>query len=250
MTQQTQSLRGRKYSGDLYARKYGSTDAFEKMGNVTELTTSQETETDELKSTGREDYGQAIEVETVPQPIQISLKFNTFDKHALARMLMGEAVDIGGAPQTIEETAVKASKTGWIKLAHNDIDPENFTLKNKTKQEIEKAKYQLNPRLGMVRLLDATGINDGDNLHYEGKTKGRKGFSIDANTLQSIPLELYLDGKDRISGNDGVLEVAHVVLSADGDINWFEDGWWEPGLTGTVVKDEGKPSMRFTEFVG
>lgn len=250
MTQQTQSFRGRKYSGDLYARKYGSSDGFAKMGNVTEFTTKSETEKDELKSTGRDDFGQAIEVETVPQPIEISLKFNTFDRHALARVLMGEAVDIGGVPEVINETAVKALKTGWIKLAHNDIDPENFTLKNKSKQDIEKTKYELNPRLGMVRLLDATGINDGDNLHYEGKTKGRKGFAIDANTLQSIPLELYLDGKDRISGNDGVLEVAHVVLSADGDINWFEDGWWESGLTGTIVKDEGKPAMRFTEFVG
>ncbi|MDO4897057.1 MAG: hypothetical protein Q3971_06815 [Moraxella sp.] len=250
MTQQTQSLRGRKYSGDLYARKYGSTDAFEKMGNLTELTTKSETEKEELKSTGRDDYGQAIEVETVPQPIELSLKFNTFDKRALARMLMGEAVDIGGAPQTIDETAVKASKTGWIKLAHSDIDPDNFTLKNKSKQTIEKTKYELNPRLGMVRLLDATGINDGDNLHYEGKTKGRAGFAIDANTLQNIVLELYLDGKDRISGKDGILEVAHAVLSSDGDINWFDDNWWESGLTGTAVKDEGKPAMRFTEFVG
>lgn len=248
MTQQ--NLRGRKYSGDLYARKWGSEDAFEEMGNVTEFTTKSETDKDELKSTGREDYGQAIDVEVVPQPTEISLKFNTFDKHALARMLMGEAVDIGGVPEVISETAVKALKTGWIKLNHSDIDPKHFTLKNKSKQEIVKAKYKLNPRLGMVRLLDSTGINDGDNLHYEGKTKGRKGFSIDANTLQSIPLEMYLDGKDRISGNDGVLEVAHVVLSADGDINWFEDGWWESGLTGTVVKDEGKPVMKFTEFVG
>lgn len=248
MTQQN-TLQGRKYAGDLYARKYGSSDTFEKMGNVTEFSTKSETEKNELKSTGRDDFGQAIEVETVPQPIEISLKFNTFDKHALARMLMGEAVDIGGVSAVINETTIKASKTGWIKLNHNDIDPENFTLKNKSKQEIEKAKYELNPRLGMVRLLDATGINDGDSLHYEGKTKGRKGFSIDANTLQSLPLELYLDGKDRISGNDGVLEVAHVVLSANGDTNWFEDGWWESGLTGTVVKDEGKPSMKFTEFV-
>lgn len=245
---QTQTLRGRKYSGDLYARKYGSSDGFFKMGNVTEFSTKTDTDSDELKSTGRADYGQAIEVETTPKPTELELKFNTFDKYALARMLMGEAVDFGGSPQTIAETQVKASKTGWIKLSHSDIDPANFTLKNKSKTEIEKSKYELNPRLGMVRLLDSTGINNGDTLHYEGKTLGRAGFSIDANTLQSMPLELYLDGKDRISGADGVLEIAHAVLSAKGDINWFDDKWWEAGLSGTLVKDEGKPAMRFTEF--
>lgn len=247
MTQQ--ALQGRKYSGDLYARKWGSEDAFEEMGNVTEFTTKSETDKDELKSTGREDYGQAIEVEVVPQPIEISLKFNTFDKHALARMLMGEAVDLSGLPQTIDETPIKAAK-GWIKLGHLDIDPDNFELKNESKSPIDKTNYELNTRTGSVKLLDEAGVDVGATLYFTGKTKGRAGFSIDAGTLQSMQLEIYLDGKDRISGNDGVLDVPHVVLSADGDINWFADDWWESGLSGTVVKEEGKPSMRFTEFVG
>lgn len=244
-----QNFRGRKYSGTLYARKYGSSDGFEKMGNVTEFSTKTDTDKEELKSTGRDDYGQAIEVEVISKPTEISIKFNTFDKYALARMLMGEVQDLVGTPKTIDETVVKANKTGWMKLADTDIDPANFTIKNKSKVNIDKSKYELNPRLGMVRLLDSTGINEGDNLYYNGKTKGRMGFVIDANTLQSMPLELYLDGKDRVSGADGVLEIAHAVLSADSNVDWFDDKWWESGLTGTLVKDEGKPSMRFTEFV-
>lgn len=250
MTQQTQTMRGRKYSGDLMGRTYGTANGFLKLGNVTELTTSQEIETDELKSTGRDDYGQAIEVETTPQPIKINIKFNTFDRDALARMLMGEAVDVGGSQETIDETPVKAKLKGWIKLGVLDIDPDNFELKNDLKSTIDKAYYELNPRTGMLKLKDGAGIDDGATLYFSGKTKGREGFAIDANTLQSIHLELYLDGKDRISGNDGVLEIAHVVLSTDGDVDWFSGDWMGSGLTGTIVKDEGKPAMRFTEFVG
>lgn len=250
MTIQTaKALRGRKYSGDLYARKHSSSEAFLKMSNVTEFSTKTDTEKDELKSTGRDDYGQAIEVEVMSKPTELSIKFDTFDKHALARVLMGEAQDLAGLPKTIDETQIKAIKTGWIKLGYTDIDPANFVLKNKSKQEIEKTKYELSPRLGMVRFIDTTGINDGDNLYYEGKTKGRAGFAIDANTLQSMHLELYLDGKDRVTGSDGILEIAHAVLSAESDINWFDEDWWEAGLSGTLVKDEGKPSMCFTEFV-
>lgn len=250
MAQQTQNFRGRKFSGDLMGRTHGAANGFLKLGNVTELTTSQEVETDELKSTGREDYGQAIEVETTPQPIKINIKFNTFDRDALARMLMGEAVDVGGSSTTIDETPIKAKLKGWMKLGVLDIDPENFELKNSLKTTIDKAHYELNPRTGMLKLNAGAGVDDGATLYFSGKTKGREGFAIDANTLQSIHLELYLDGKDRISGNDGVLEIAHVVLSADGNINWFEEGWLESGLSGTIVKDEGKPAMRFTEFVG
>ncbi len=241
-------LRGKKYSGILYARPWNTDKPFEQLGNVTEFNSSQEVEKDELKSTGREDYGQAVEVETRPQPTEVTLKFNTFDKYALARALMGVAVDVVGQVEVIAETTVKASKTGWIKLEHKDIDPANFTLKNKSKQEIDKTKYELNPRLGMVRLIDSTGINDGDNLHYEGKTLGRSGFVIDAGTLQNLPLELWLDGKDRITNKDGTLEIPHVVLASDGDINWFSDDWWESGLSGKVVKDTGKPAMTFTEY--
>lgn len=241
-------LRGKKYSGDVYARKYNSDEPFFKMGNVSELSTKSEVETDELTSTGRDDYGQAIEVEVKPKPTEMTLKFNTFDKYALARALMGEAVDLSTSPVVIEETTVKASKMGWIKLAYKDIDPSNFELKNKTKQTIDANKYELNPRLGMVRFIDSTGITDGDNLFYTGKTKGSAGYQIEANTLQSLPLEIYLDGKDRITGKDGVLEIAHAVLSSDGDINWLSDDWWANGLGGQIVKDNGKPLMLFTEY--
>lgn len=71
---------------------------------------------------------------------------------------------------------------------------------------------------------------------------------IDANTLQSLDLEIFLDGKDRISGKNGSLTIPHAKLSADGEINWFSDDWWESGLTGTVVKEEGKSAMTFKEF--
>lgn len=247
MTQQTQSLRGRKFSGDLMGRAYGTNNGLLKLGNVTEFTTKSETEKDELKSTGREDYGQAIEVEAKGKPIEISLKFNTFDKHALARMLMGEAVDLASSPQAIPETTVRAVK-GMIKLNYTDINPEGFALKVGSKV-VEATKYKLNPRLGLLEITDWTGIDVGTELKYSGNTKGSAGFSIDANTLQSLELELYLDGQDRITGNNGILEIPHAVLSANGDINWFTEDWWESAFSGTAVKDEGKPVMKFTEFL-
>lgn len=245
-----QSYHGRKYSGDLYARKYGSTDGFEKMGNVIEFTTTQKVETDVLKSTGKYDYGQAIDSDIMPQPIEISLKFDSFDKSALARVLMGEAVDLPTTPETLTDVQGVVSAGGFIKLAHSDIDPETFVVKNKSSAVIKKEHYELLADIGMLRFKDGAGVKVNDTFTYSGKTKGTAGYRIDANTLQSLDLELYLDGKDRISGYNGYLEVPHVKLSTDGDINWFEDKWWESGLTGTVIKEEGKSVMKFTEFVG
>lgn len=248
MTQQ--ALQGRKYSGDLYARKWGSKDGFIKMGNVTEFTTTQKVETDVLKSTGKYDYGQAISADIIPQPTEISLKFESFDKHALARALMGEAVDLQASPQVLTNVESVVGLGGFIKLTHNDFDETTFVVKNKSSTVINKKYYELLPDIGMLRFKDGAGVRAGETFTYSGKTKGTAGFSIDGGTLQSFELELYLDGKDRISGNNGILQVPHVKLSTDGDINWFEDGWWQSGLSGAVVKDADKPVMRFTEFVG
>lgn len=242
------ALHGKKYSGDLLGRKYGSNEPFQKLGNVTELKTDTKVKEYTLNSTGRDDYGQAIETETTPEPTKITLKFNTFDKEGLARALMGEAVDLNNSPKSFDGETLTAG-LGWIKLQHDDIDPENFTLTNpEDSQPIDKSTYELNPRLGMIRFNANSELEAGASVTANGKTKGTAGFSIDANTLQSLPLELYLDGKDRITGKNGKLWIPHTKLSSSGDIDWMSEKWWEAGFEGTLVKDDGKPTMRFSEY--
>ena len=103
------SLRGKKYSGDLYGRKFGSTDPAVKLGNLTSLTFEKSSDTEELQSTGKNDYGQAIESVTKPGVTKIKMEFNTFDKSAMARALMGEAVDLTTTPKTVTDEALVAT---------------------------------------------------------------------------------------------------------------------------------------------
>lgn len=237
--------RGKKYSGDLQARKWGTNDPFLEIGNLTELSTTKGNETDQLFSTGRDDYGEALESDSVPGATTIALKFNTFDKIAMARVLMGEAVDLSTTPTEFTDQPLVVG-VGNLKLAYDDID--TLVLTDDAAQVIDPSTYSINPRLGMVTFNDTSELLPGAEITYSGKTKGSAGYQIDANTLTSLPLELLLDGKDRITGADGVLAIPHAVLSSDGEINWMSDAWWEGGLSGTLVKDAGKPTMRFKEY--
>ncbi len=239
--------RGKKYSGDLYARKWGTDDGFEKIGNATELTTSKESESNQLTSTGRGEYGEVLESESVPGATEISIKFNTFDKHALARVMMGEAVDLSTTPIAFTDEPLTVG-LNWLKLAYRDIDETTLVLTDDADAVIDATTYEVNPRLGLVRFKDTATVTAGADITYSGSTKGSAGYQIDANTLTSLPLEMYLDGKDRISGQDGILDMYHSDLSSDSDINWFSDDWWEGGLSGPLIKDPGKPTMRFTEY--
>ncbi|MFB2537800.1 hypothetical protein [Acinetobacter sp. c3-l95] len=241
------ALHGKKYAGDLWGRKYGSTDAFQKLGNLTELKATTKSKTETLPSTGKNDYGQAIEVETIPEPTEISLKFNTFDKDGLARALMGTAYDLTTSPVTFADEEHIVS-TGGIKLANKDIDPATLVLTDDRGGTIDKTTYSVNARLGMVEFNATSKLLAGAKFKAAGKTKASAGFMINASTLQSLPLEMYLDGKDRISGKDGIVDMPHAVLAAEGDIDFMSDKWWESGLKGTLVKDDGKESMTFTEY--
>ena len=239
---------GKKYSGDLLGRIWGSNDGFLPLGNLTELKTDTKTKDDTLKSTGRDDYGQALETASTPEATTIKLKFNTFDKYALARMLMGEAVDLSTVPVTFTDE-LHTVKLGWIDLAHEDIDPATIVVKDDAGQTIDATTYELNPRLGMLRFTSASKLLVGAKIKISGETKGSAGFQIDANTLQTLVLELKLDGKDRITGKDGMLWIPHAVLSSDGGLDLMSEKFWENGFSGTLVKDAGKPTQRFKEYV-
>ncbi|MDO4434866.1 MAG: hypothetical protein Q4B71_00425 [Cardiobacteriaceae bacterium] len=241
-------LQGRKYSGDLYGRKFGSQDGFEKLGNVSGLKTSTEIEQDVLKSTGADDYGQAISVEIKPSETKINLSFNSFNKDGLARALMGEAVDKAKSKQTVDKQSFTLPKAGFLKLEHQDIDPTTFELFDESDQKQDPDTYKLRAVLGMVELTEQSALTAGDAVKISYQTKERAGFSIDSNTLPKIELELLLEGKDRISGREGSLWIPHAVLSSAGDLDWFSDDWWENGMEGTLIKEDSKPTMRFTEY--
>lgn len=239
--------RGKKYSGDLYARKHGTDDGFEKIGNVTELTTTKESESNQLTSTGRGEYGEVLHSERVPGATNISIKFNTFDKHALARVMMGEAVDLSTTPIPFTDMSLTVG-LNWLKLAMRDIDESKLVLTDADDAVIDKDTYEVNPRLGLVRFNAESKLEVGSVITYSGMTKGSPGYQIAANTLTSLPLEMYLDGQDRITGQDGILDVYHSDLASDSDINWLSDDWWEGGLSGPVIKEPNKPLMLFTEY--
>ncbi len=237
---------GKKYSGDLYGRPYGTTDGFTKMGNVSELSTKKDVEKDDLLSTGREDFGEALSTDVKTGATEVTIKFNSFDKDGMARALMGTAIDLDTVPKDITAAELTVG-LGWIKLEHKDIDPTTLVLTDAS-VPVEADTYELNPRLGMIQFNEKSTLVVDKKITYTAKTLGSAGYQIAANTLASLPMEMYLDGEDRITGDDGILEIPHAVMSSDGDINWMSDDWWESGFTGKLIKDAGKPTMLFTEY--
>lgn len=247
----TQQHQGKIFSGDLLCRKAGSNDGYLLLGNVTELKTKTDIEKKELIGRGKKNYGKAISSITIPKPTTIDIKFDSFDKYALARALMGELVIKERTAEQINKE-ITGKKGVWLDLGVEDIDPTGFAVKIKegNKPLTLDADYELNTNLGIVMILESEAtktITDQTVFVITGKTKALKYIEIEAGTLPSLDLEFKLDGYDIVSQKDGTLHIPHAVLSSDGELNWLSDEWWSAGLTGTLIKKHGKPEFVFRE---
>lgn len=240
-------LRGKKFGGDITARRFGTNDPVQPLGNVTVFKTDRKSKTDTLKSTGRDNYGDALESDTTYDPAEVKFEFDTFDKMGMARMLMGDAVDLSNEPVQFTDEVHKVA-LGKIKLANFDIDPANLTVTDAQGQTVDPSTYALNPRVGTIEFNATSQLPVGSEIKVSGKTKGSAGYQIDAGTLENVELEIFVDGKDRVTGKSNILWMPKVKLTSDGGVDWFKDDWWKNGMTGTLISVDGKPTQRFIEF--
>ena len=231
---------GRKYSGDLFGRRYGTNDAWEKLGNCSSMTITSETEKDELTSTGKCDYGQVLSSVITQKSVQLAAEFNTFDLNALSRALMGEPIQTTKSAEAFSVSLTVAE--GYLDLGKTDIDKATVQVNG------ESEGFELVEFSGLIK-FDLTKFNEGDVVSVSGSTKAGTSYTIAGYSMRDIVLELKLDGRDRISGRNGSLHIPHAVLASNSAIDWFSEDWWKNGLEGSLVKDSGKETFTFTEKV-
>ena len=208
-------------------------------------------ETKERVSKQKGTYGSALDSLKTVKPTEIGLKLDTFDKDNLALALMGEAAVIAATAQTVTDETVTIGKKGMAyKLANGNIDPATVKVKNKSKANVDAKHLDINATLGMITILPtADTVNDGEEITVEYKTRDSGGYKVSAATLSRLDLEIYVDGRNRVTGETGILHIPHAVLAADGSIDWFGDDFNEAEFKGTAVLASGETSTySFTSY--
>ena len=196
-------------------------------------------------------YGSALDSLKTVKPTEIGLKLDTFDKDNLALALMGEAAVIAATAQTVTDETVTIGKKGMAyKLANGNIDPATVKVKNKSKANVDAKHLDINATLGMITVLPtADTVNDGEEITVEYKTRDSGGYKVSAATLSRLDLEIYVDGRNRVTGETGILHIPHAVLAADGSIDWFGDDFNTAEFKGTAVLASGETSTySFTSY--
>ena len=236
------------FEGDVKIRNRNQPDAgVYDVGNTTSLTTATSTETKERISKRKGTYGQALDSLVTQNPTEVGLTLDTFDKDSLAMALMGEAAVIQAKAETITDTVIVIGKKGaGYKLPHENIDPATIRVKNKSDQPVAPENVKFNANVGLIEIAAGTdNVQDGDEVKVSYKTRAAGGFKIAAGALSRLDLEIWVDGKNRITGESGVLHIPHAVLAADGDIDWFGDDFAEAAFKGTAVLASGETSTYY-----
>lgn len=231
--------------GDLYfdfLTPAGDSTGFDLAGNCKKLIPKVTTETLKNPLNGRDTLGQIGDSYTRITDSTISFAMNRYDPRIVAMFFAGSAVDI---------TAVAGAYTATVTAIHDKwvpievIDLSTCTVKDSAEATTYTVNtdYEINLRLGMIKVLSSGTIGDGDELHLSGDKAAASGFKVTGATQPVVNVGLYFDGKNYVDGSDLKMRVWKAQLVADGDFDVLAQGGFpELGFTGTMITPAGKTS--------
>ncbi len=120
-------------SGDLYMDRLaedGSNTGFVLVGNATQFAITEESETKERISTGRDTYGQALDTASIKKPAKISITLDELKKENLAMALLGDVAAMSQGAGTGESETVTAKSGKFSQLAKGNLAEANFKVEN------------------------------------------------------------------------------------------------------------------------
>ena len=234
-------------SGDLYIDFYdsdGNLTGFldpDEVGNCKKFALKVETEKKENKLNGRDTLGQNGDVYTRLTNSTISLSLNRYTSRMLAAAMMGTSSDQTAALAAYTAT-ITAIHDRWVEIGEELLSTCVVKDATDTTTYTVDTDYEVNTRLGMIRVLSTGSIADSATLHISGNTLAKTGSKILGSNQTVVNAKLKLDGKDNVSGDNVQVTVYKAQLSSDTEFDLMAEDFPELTFTGTMVTPSGLTS--------
>lgn len=223
------------------------------LGNATEFATSFTAEVKERISKMRSTYGQVLNTVTIPKPGELSMKIDTLNKETLAMGMMGVLSKEALAVKTVPNHALTDFKGDiWIKLPDRYIDGAVTVKSSDGTKTVDAAEVEVEPRLGLVKISEtgaaAATINAGDGFTVSYTTASWERWQIAAFKETELRGEMWLDGKNRVTGEDVMLHIPQFTLTVDGSFNFFTEDFNEITFKGRTEIADGQDAPYYVEL--
>ena len=208
------------------------------FGNPVSCKIKSSSDTKVRQSRRKEDAGAALDSKSTPKPAEVTISTDTFQPKTWAMALMGEAAKVTTSTVTVADEPAKAVLDGYHQLANTDIDPATIEVK-KGGVALDPSKYDLQPTMGLLQIIDSTAASAGEELTVSYKTLTITKTVIDGAKVTSFKGKLVIDGKNDVTGQNAKLTIPNISLAVNGDFNWFSNDFNNIEMTGTAAVGKG-----------
>lgn len=193
-------------------------------------------------------YNQPIFTDTLPGTTSVSLTLLEVPTAILARVLYGEAADAAISTGSVTDGSVTVERLdGPMQLTHRYIKASPApTLAKGVTPLVLGTDYLIDLRKGTIVILSAgtvgATIDVGDTLTVNYSYETVTGTTILGGATPTESFFITGDMEDRVSGEQGYLQVYEVKLQVDGEIDWLATEPLSPVLTGKALVPNGAPA--------
>ncbi|PJC14275.1 MAG: hypothetical protein CO065_14675 [Comamonadaceae bacterium CG_4_9_14_0_8_um_filter_57_21] len=240
------AARGFLGAGDLYISRYNPTiGAFEDFTGPLETTKFEITPKVDLKemvSKGRTSYGQVIESVTIPQPFEFTVDFAEVSGDTLVAALLGTKTEINIGSGTMTAIEVACKKGAWVDIGHMNIATVGLSVKDVTgvTTYVLGTDYEINYRLGMLKVLPTSAIVDLAVLQITGTYGAVTGSQIAGGTQAQIRAKFLFDGMNFADNLPCIVEVHEAVIAASSAFDFLAGDFASVSLPGRLKTPVGK----------
>lgn len=193
-------------------------------------------------------YNQPIFTDQLPGTTEVSITLLETPIAILARMLFGEAADASIVTGAVVAGALVVSRLdGPLQLDHRYIKASPaLTVKKGATSLVLGTDYTVDLRKGTVVILSDGTVGAtvvvGSSLIVDYSYD-----AVDATRILggAVPTESFFitgDLEDRVSGEQGYLQIYEVKLAVDGDVDWLATAPISPVLKGIAIVPDGAPA--------
>lgn len=240
------TARGFLGAGDLYIARYNPTTAtFEDFTGPVETTKFEikpKVDLKEMTSKGRSTYGQVIESVPIPKPFDFNVNFAEVSGETLVSAFFGTKTTINVGSGTMTSAAIVIKKGSWVEVGHLNIATAGFSVKDVTDATtyVLGTDYEINYRLGMLKILPGSAIVDGATVHVNGTYGAVTGSSIAGGTNAQVRCKFRFDGKNFADGLPCIVDVWEAVIAADSAFDFLANDFSSVSLQGRLKTPTGK----------
>ncbi len=189
-------------------------------------------------------YNQPIHSDTLPGTTSISLTLLEVPPAILARVLYGDAADASiVAGSVTDEPVLVTAKGAPITLDHRYISssPALEVTAGGTPL-VAGTDYTVDLRKGTLQIKDSASVDVGDTVLVSYSHQAVDATRILGGATPTESFYITGDMEDRISGEQGYLEVFEAKLTVDGEVDWLAAEPLSPVLTGELLVPANAPA--------